>query len=74
MTAGRGIVHCEMPSFHSSLSSEFVKIRGLQLWINLQASEKLCEPHYQELSPSQIPTVVSRDGVRVRGTDDAFVS
>uniref|UniRef100_A0A1I8FG12 Pirin_C domain-containing protein n=1 Tax=Macrostomum lignano TaxID=282301 RepID=A0A1I8FG12_9PLAT len=40
MTAGRGIVHCEMP--HGE-----VECRGLQLWVNLPRTDKMCEPAYQ---------------------------
>ncbi|ORX63245.1 hypothetical protein K493DRAFT_288751 [Basidiobolus meristosporus CBS 931.73] len=48
MTAGRGIVHAEMPQ---------TKCRGLQLWVNLSATEKMCEPRYQELLDKEIPRV-----------------
>ncbi|ORX89709.1 hypothetical protein K493DRAFT_340449 [Basidiobolus meristosporus CBS 931.73] len=48
MTAGRGIVHAEMPQ---------TKCRGLQLWVNLSAAEKMCEPRYQELLDKDIPRV-----------------
>jgi len=54
MTAGRGIVHSEMPA------SSFA--RGLQLWVNLRSSDKMCEPAYQELKRDQVPRV-TRDGV-----------
>lgn len=50
MTAGRGIVHSEMPEQEEGLMS------GFQLWINLPASEKLCPPAYQDLGPSAIPS------------------
>ena len=43
MTAGKGIVHSEVP-----LDSRVC--RGLQLWINLKSSDKMCEPRYQEVS------------------------
>ncbi|ORX94535.1 hypothetical protein K493DRAFT_283691 [Basidiobolus meristosporus CBS 931.73] len=48
MTAGRGIVHAEMPQ---------TKCRGLQLWVNLSAADKMCEPRYQELLDKDIPKV-----------------
>lgn len=57
MTAGRGVVHAEMP-----LSEEPMK--GLQLWVNLRKSDKMVEPQYQDLKSSQIPKV-SKDGVSV---------
>jgi len=55
MTAGRGIVHAEMPAS----KDECV---GLQLWVNLSAKDKLCEPAYQELKSKDIPKA-SRGGI-----------
>jgi len=55
MTAGKGILHSEMPG-NNEIS------HGLQLWVNLAAKDKMCEPAYQELLSSQVPKV-SRDGV-----------
>lgn len=48
MTAGRGIVHSEMPEQDDGLMS------GFQLWINLPAKEKMCPQFYQDLAPAQI--------------------
>ncbi len=48
MTAGRGIVHSEMPEQEAGLMS------GFQLWINLPAAQKLVEPAYQDLQPSRL--------------------
>jgi quercetin 2,3-dioxygenase len=48
MTAGRGIVHSEMPEQDAGLMS------GFQLWVNLPASEKMCPQAYQDLAPAQI--------------------
>jgi quercetin 2,3-dioxygenase len=56
MTAGRGIVHVEMPS-----SDE---VEGFQIWVNLKSSDKLCDPSYQEKSALTIPKA-SKDGVEV---------
>jgi quercetin 2,3-dioxygenase len=50
MTAGRGIVHSEMPEQDAGLMS------GFQLWVNLPASEKMCPQAYQDLAPGQIAT------------------
>jgi hypothetical protein len=50
MTAGRGIVHSEMPEQDTGLMS------GFQLWVNLPASEKMCPQAYQDLAPAQIKT------------------
>ena len=51
MTAGRGIVHSEMPHTHA----DGEKNAGFQLWINLPAKDKMCEPEYQEIKSSLIP-------------------
>ncbi|CAH1267727.1 Hypp3782 [Branchiostoma lanceolatum] len=57
MTAGRGIVHCEMPG-------DETESHGLQLWINLKKADKMMEPAYQELLSKDIPKP-SKDGVTV---------
>ncbi|XP_060890972.1 pirin isoform X2 [Labrus mixtus] len=57
MTAGRGVVHAEMP-----VSEE--PVVGLQLWVNLPSRDKMVEPTYQELKGSEIPTP-SQGGVTV---------
>jgi redox-sensitive bicupin YhaK (pirin superfamily) len=58
MTAGRGIVHSEMPR------SEKI-MWGFQLWVNLAAREKMKKPRYQDIRPESIPEV-SADGAKVR--------
>ncbi|EXC14247.1 hypothetical protein L484_021745 [Morus notabilis] len=58
MTAGRGIIHSEMPAGEGPQT-------GLQLWINLSSKDKMIEPRYQELSSDEIPST-ERDGVEVR--------
>ena len=58
MTAGRGIVHSEIPYDKNPT-------KGLQLWVNLPKSQKMCEPAYQELKDSEIPKQ-SKDGVHVK--------
>ena len=60
MTAGRGIVHSEMPQQEDGL------MRGFQLWVNLPAAEKMCAPRYQNLEPEEIPEVEGDGGVRIR--------
>jgi redox-sensitive bicupin YhaK (pirin superfamily) len=60
MTAGRGIVHSEMPEQEDGL------MRGFQLWVNLPAKDKLCEPRYQEFNPDKIPVVQPAPGVTVK--------
>jgi hypothetical protein len=51
MTAGRGIIHSEMPQ------QENGRMRGFQLWINLPAKEKMKPAGYRDIQPSEIPTV-----------------
>ncbi|HWQ38518.1 MAG TPA: pirin family protein [Burkholderiales bacterium] len=51
MTAGRGIIHSEMPQ------QERGRMRGFQLWINLPAREKMKAPGYRDLQASDIPEV-----------------
>ncbi|XP_058182876.1 pirin-like protein isoform X2 [Rhododendron vialii] len=58
MTAGRGIIHSEMPA------GDGVQ-RGLQLWINLASKDKMIEPRYQELLSEDIARA-EKDGVEVR--------
>jgi len=60
MTAGRGIVHAEMP--RQTRSSE---LWGLQLWVNLPAARKLIRPRYQDLGATAIPELDVGDA-RVR--------
>jgi hypothetical protein len=60
MTAGRGIVHSEMPEQEEGL------MQGFQLWVNLPASDKMTAPRYQDIAPERIPTVAFEGGtVRV---------
>ena len=56
MTAGRGIIHSEMPRQESG------RMRGFQLWINLPAKEKMKPAHYQDIQPDQIPLLALPDG------------
>lgn len=58
MTAGKGIVHAEMPSSHHEASI------GFQLWINLPKDKKLSEPNYQEFDKDDMP-VYNEEGIRV---------
>ncbi|KAH8106708.1 RmlC-like cupin domain-containing protein [Cristinia sonorae] len=51
MSAGKGIIHAEMPVHGDNVPEP----RGLQLWIDLPKESKMMEPNYQELSPSEIP-------------------
>ncbi|KRG63077.1 pirin [Stenotrophomonas humi] len=60
MTAGRGLVHSEMPEQESG------RMRGFQLWVNLPARDKMTAPRYQEFAPDRIPQLSPADGVTVK--------
>lgn len=60
MTAGRGIVHSEMPQ------QEAGRMRGFQLWINLPAREKMKPAHYRDIPASDIPVAALPGGGRVK--------
>ncbi|MGE0682936.1 MAG: pirin family protein [Candidatus Binatia bacterium] len=60
MTAGRGIIHSEMPEQHNGL------MWGFQLWVNLPAAEKLTAPRYQDIPPDAVPEITLADGVKIR--------
>jgi quercetin 2,3-dioxygenase len=60
MSAGRGIVHSEMPEQEHGL------MRGFQLWINLPGKEKMSEPKYQEFNASQIPQLMLPNGAKIK--------
>jgi len=65
MTAGRGIVHSEMPS--RRILAEGGQVHGFQIWVNLPARDKMMAPRYQEVPAAKIPQAVSSDGrARVR--------
>jgi quercetin 2,3-dioxygenase len=61
MTAGRGIIHQEMPKGDQS-----GQMHGFQLWANLPASLKMTAPRYQEVHATQVPEVIDDDGTRAR--------
>ncbi|WP_431066037.1 pirin family protein [Methylotuvimicrobium sp.] len=60
MTAGRGIIHSEMPQQESG------RMRGFQLWINLPAKEKMKPARYQDIQPDEIPVLVLPDDGEVK--------
>ena len=60
MTAGRGIVHSEMPQQEDGL------MWGFQLWVNLPASDKMVPPRYQDIQGENIPEAEVADGVTAR--------
>jgi redox-sensitive bicupin YhaK (pirin superfamily) len=60
MTAGRGIIHSEMPQ------QDRGRMRGFQLWINLPAREKMKPAGYRDIQPDEIPVVALPGGGRVK--------
>ncbi|HTX55304.1 MAG TPA: pirin family protein [Candidatus Baltobacteraceae bacterium] len=61
MTAGRGIIHQEMPK-----GDPAGRMHGFQLWANLPAALKMTPPRYQEVKAAEIPVVTDDDGTEVR--------
>jgi len=60
MTAGRGIVHSEMPEQENGL------MWGFQLWVNLPAKDKMIAPRYQDIAPDRIPERLAEGGAKIR--------
>ena len=60
MTAGKGIVHSEMPEQDSGL------LAGFQLWVNLPSKDKMCEPKYQEFVAQDVTLEQRDNGTQLR--------
>jgi quercetin 2,3-dioxygenase len=60
MTAGRGIIHSEMPE------QEEGRMAGFQLWVNLAAADKMSAPAYRDIAPADVPVFTLADGSSVR--------
>ncbi|GAB4116089.1 MAG: pirin family protein [Sideroxydans sp.] len=60
MTAGRGVIHSEIPVQKDGV------MEGFQLWLNLPAQKKMAEPWYKDFASADIPEYVSAEGVTVR--------
>ncbi len=60
MTAGRGLVHSEMPEQEDGL------MQGFQLWVNLAAKDKMTAPRYQEIGPEAIAAFSPESGVTAK--------
>jgi len=60
MTAGRGVVHSEMPE------QEEGRMEGFQLWLNLPSHQKMCTPWYRDIQSADIPELTTAEGVFVR--------
>jgi redox-sensitive bicupin YhaK (pirin superfamily) len=67
MTAGRGIIHQEMPKGDS-----VGRMHGFQLWANLPAALKMTAPRYQEVKAAEIPEITDDDGTTVRVVCGSF--
>ena len=67
MTAGRGIIHQEMPK-----GDALGRMHGFQLWGNLPASLKMTEPRYQEVKAPDVPSLTDNDGTHVRVVCGSF--
>ena len=60
MTAGRGVIHSEMPE------PELGRMEGFQLWLNLPARDKMTAPWYRDIQRADIPQFLTPEGVTVR--------
>lgn len=60
MTAGRGVIHSELPE------QEDGRMEGFQLWLNLPARSKMGAPWYRDIQSEEIPQLTTAHGVRVR--------
>jgi quercetin 2,3-dioxygenase len=60
MTAGRGVVHSELPEQVEG------RLEGFQLWLNLAARDKMREPWYRDFQAADIPEITTPAGVKVR--------
>jgi redox-sensitive bicupin YhaK (pirin superfamily) len=67
MTAGRGIIHQEMPK-----GDPAGRMHGFQLWGNLPASLKMTAPRYQEVKAPDVPEITDDDGTHVRVVCGSF--
>jgi hypothetical protein len=60
MTAGRGVIHSELPE------QEAGRMEGFQLWLNLPARDKMIEPWYRDIQGAEVPEFTTAEGVTVR--------
>lgn len=69
MTAGKGIMHAEMPHLEppDPVTGEIKKISGIQLWVDLPQKLKKCDPRYRDLRAKEIPSIkLDDDKVEVK--------
>jgi len=67
MTAGRGILHQEMPQ-----GDPKGRMHGFKLWANLPSSLKMTAPRYQDVGAKDIPEITDDDGTKVRVVCGSF--
>jgi redox-sensitive bicupin YhaK (pirin superfamily) len=60
MTAGRGVIHSEMPEQNDGV------MEGFQLWLNLPGKDKMCAPWYRDIQSPEVPQYTTEGGVTVR--------
>lgn len=60
MTAGRGLIHSELPEQQEGV------MEGFQLWLNLPGRDKMCAPGYRDIQSAEIPEFTTAEGVTVR--------
>jgi len=60
MTAGRGVIHSELPQDH--MMEHGGLMHGFQIWVNLPAKDKMMAPRYQDIPSKDLPEVTSDDG------------
>ena len=63
MTAGKGIIHSEMPT--AKMMLEGGMMHGFQIWVNLPAKDKMMNPRYQDISAAESP-IAEKNGVWAR--------
>ena len=59
MTAGRGVIHSEIPQQENGV------MEGFQLWLNLPARDKMCQPWYRDIPAGELPSFSTAEGVDV---------
>lgn len=60
MTAGRGVIHSELPEQQEG------RMEGFQLWLNLPGRDKMRDPWYRDIPTAEIPELRTDEGVQVR--------
>ena len=60
MTAGRGVIHSEMPS--ARIRKDGSRVHGFQVWVNLPSRDKMTAPRYQDVTAATLPIAKSADG------------